>query len=217
MGFFDHFTIVFVALFVITNPFGNIGVFVSLTEGDSEAFKKQQALKAAIYSFILLFVFFVAGKYILNFFGITIYGIQIAGGLIIAKIGFSLLAGKKNHVASKKEEQEAIEKKDVSFCPLAMPIVAGPGGLAVVLTAANKMVLSLAEYVSITMAIFAVCVIVWICFRESTWVVKILGETGMTAITKIMGFIIIAIAIQMIITGTGAVLADWGIANLTSG
>ncbi len=217
MGFFDHFAIVFVALFVITNPFGNIGVFVSLTEGDSEAFKKQQALKAAIYSFILLFVFFVAGKYILNFFGITICGIQIAGGLIIAKIGFSLLAGKKNHVASKKEEQEAIEKKDVSFCPLAMPIVAGPGGLAVVLTAANKMVLSLAEYVSITMAIFAVCVIVWICFRESTWVVKILGETGMTAITKIMGFIIIAIAIQMIITGTGAVLADWGIAKLTSG
>ena len=127
------------------------------------------------------------------------------------------MAGKKNHVASKKEEQEAIEKKDVSFCPLAMPIVAGPGGLAVVLTAANKMVLSLAEYVSITMAIFAVCVIVWICFRESTWVVKILGETGMTAITKIMGFIIIAIAIQMIITGTGTVLADWGIAKLTSG
>lgn len=214
MSAIHHFAIVFAALFVITNPFGNIGVFVSLTEGDSDSFKKQQAMKAAFYSFGLLFVFFVGGQYILNFFGITLDGIQIGGGLIIARIGFGLLAGQKSHPADSKEAKEAIEKEDVSFCPLAMPIVAGPGGIAVVLTAANKMDLVLMDYVTITAAIAASCIVVWICFRESTWVAKLLGETGMTAITKIMGFIIICIAIQMVITGTHGVLSEWGLVTV---
>jgi multiple antibiotic resistance protein len=216
MSSFHEFAIVFAALFVITNPLGNLGVFVSITRGDTEAFKKQQALKAAFYSFCLLFVFFIAGKYILEFFGITINGIQIGGGIIIAKIGFSLMAGTKHHAASKEEDLEAVQMEDVSFCPLAMPMVAGPGGLAVVLSVANKANMQLLDYISVTCAIAAACIVIWICFRESTIVAKLLGETGMTAITKIMGFILICIAIQMIITGTGGVLAEWGMAKLAT-
>jgi len=212
---FHQFAIVFIALFVITNPLGNLGVFVSITNGDTEAFKKQQAMKASIYSFLLLFVFFVAGKYILEFFGITIDVIQIGGGIIISKIGFSLMAGKKSTATSEKEHVEVVKMNDVSFCPLTMPMVAGPGGLAVVLSVGTKADMHLADYVAVTLAIAAACVVIWICFRESTLVAKMLGEAGMTAITKIMGFILICISIQMIITGTGGVLADWGIANLT--
>ena len=211
-----EFAIVFAALFVITNPLGNLGVFVSITKGDTEQFKKQQAFKAALYSFALLFVFFIAGKYILEFFGITIDGIQIGGGIIIAKIGFGLMAGKASHAASDKEHQEAVQMADVSFCPLAMPMVAGPGGLAVVLSVAKKSNMQFIDYVSITAAIAAACIVIWICFRESSVVAKILGETGMTAITKIMGFILICIAVQMIITGTGGVLAEWGIVKFSS-
>ena len=211
---FHEFAIVFAALFVITNPLGNLGIFVSITQGDTESFKKQQAMKAAFYSFCLLFVFFIAGKYILEFFGITIDGIQIGGGIIIAKIGFGLMAGSKGHVASKEEHKEAVQMEDVSFCPLAMPMVAGPGGLAVVLSVANKSNMQFVDYASVTCAIAAACIVIWICFRESSWVAKMLGETGMTAITKIMGFILICIAIQMIITGTGGVLAQWGMATL---
>lgn len=214
MSPFHEFAIVFAALFVITNPLGNIGIFVSITKGDTEAFKKQQALKAAFYSFCLLFVFFVGGKYILEFFGITLDGIQIGGGIIIAKIGFNLMAGSKGHSSSKEEHKEAVEMEDVSFCPLAMPIIAGPGGLAVVLSVAHKSNMQFADYLSITCAIAAACIVIWICFRESTLVAKLLGETGMTAITKVMGFILICIAIQMIITGTGGVLAEWGMATL---
>jgi len=209
-----EFAVVFASLFVITNPLGNLGVFVSITKGDSEPFKKKQAMKASFYSFLLLFIFFIGGKYILDFFGITIDGIQIGGGLIIAKIGFSLMAGKKAHATTGKEHEEAVEMEDVSFCPLAMPMVAGPGGLAVVLSVANKAEMQLIDYASITCAIMAACIVIWICFRESTLVARLLGETGMTAITKIMGFILICIAIQMIITGTGGVLADWGVASL---
>jgi multiple antibiotic resistance protein len=216
MSPFHEFSIVFAALFVITNPLGNLGVFVSITHGDSEAFKKQQAMKAAFYSFCLLFVFFIAGKYILEFFGITIDGIQIGGGIIIAKIGFSLMSGTKHHATSKEEQKEAIEMEDVSFCPLAMPMIAGPGGLAVVLSVANKSNMQVSDYISVTCAIAAACIVIWICFRESTLVAKMLGETGMAAITKIMGFILICIAIQMIITGTAGVLEGWGIAKVSS-
>ena len=210
---FQEFSFVFAALFVITNPIGNLGVFVSITEGDSDAYRRSQALKAAIYSFALLFVFFVGGRYILEFFGITISGIQIAGGLIIAKFGFSLLSGIKHHAVSGTEAKEMKDKIDVSFCPLAMPMVAGPGGLAVVLSVSNKTDLHLIDYAVVSAAIAASCFIVWICFREAKWASKLLGETGMTAITKIMGFILICIAIQMLITGTGTILHGWGIAS----
>ncbi len=207
---FHEFAMVFAALFVITNPIGNLGVFISITEGDSETFRRQQAKKAA---FGLLFVFFIGGRYILEFFGITISGIQIAGGLIIARFGFSLLSGKKHHASSGSEAEEAKDKEDVSFCPLAMPMVAGPGGLAVVLSVSSKTDLDLMDYVAVSIAIAACCFIVWICFREAKWAAKLLGETGMTAITKIMGFILICIAIQMLITGTGTILRGWGIAS----
>ena len=175
---FHQFSIVFAALFVITNPLGNLGVFISITEGDSEAFRKRQALKAAVYSFCLLFTFFVGGKFILEFFGITINGIQICGGLIIAKFGFSLLAGTKHHNTTGSEAQEARDKEDVSFCPLAMPMVAGPGGLAVVISAANKTTLALMDYVSITAAIAASCLIVWLCFREAKMGSQTSGRNG---------------------------------------
>ena len=211
-----EFAVVFTALIVITNPLGNLGAFVSITEGDTEEFKKKQALKAAVYSFFLLFVFFIGGKYILNFFGITIDGIQIGGGIIIAKIGFSLMAGKAAHASSQKEHKEAVEMEDVSFCPLAMPMVAGPGGLAVVLSVSKKVHMELVDYVAITCAIAATCIVILLAFRESTWATKILGQAGMTAITKIMGFIIICIAVQMIVTGTGGILAEWGIATLAT-
>ncbi len=214
MSPFHEFAVVFAALFVITNPLGNLGVFLSITEGDTEAFKKRQAMKASIYSFGMLFIFFIGGKYILDFFGITIDGIQIGGGLIIAKIGFSLMAGRQAHSSSKAEHEEIVQMNDVSFCPLAMPMVAGPGGIAVVLSVAHKEAMQFVDYAAITAAIGAACIVIWICFRESGVVEKALGETGMTAITKIMGFILICIAIQMIITGTGGVLADWGIAKL---
>jgi len=210
----NEFAVVFAALFVITNPLGNLGVFVSITEGDTEAFKKWQAMKASIYSFGLLFIFFIGGKYILNFFGITIDGIQIGGGIIIARIGFSLMAGHNAHPSSKEEHNEIVQMNDVSFCPLAMPMVAGPGGIAVVLSVAHKEAMHFVDYAAITTAIAAACFLIWICFRESGRVAKVLGETGMNAITKIMGFILICIAIQMIITGTGGVLAEWGIAKL---
>ena len=162
---FHEFAMVFAALFVITNPIGNLGVFISITDGDSETFRRQQAKKAAIFSFGFLFVFFIGGRYILEFFGITISGIQIAGGLIIARFGFSLLTGKKHHASSGTEAEEAKDKEDVSFCPLAMPMVAGFGGLAIVLSVSTTTDLHLIDYVALSATIAACCFIVWLCFR----------------------------------------------------
>jgi len=148
--------------------------------------KSNRHIKQPCIRSLLLFVFFIAGNFILEFFGITINGIQIGGGIIIAKIGFSLMAGTPSH-ATPKEHAEAVEMQDVSFCPLAMPMVAGPGGLAVVLSVAKTENMQFVDYVSITAAIAVAYIVIWVCFRESTLVAKFLGETGMAAITKIMG------------------------------
>lgn len=210
MDFWQHFIAIFVSLFVITDPFGNIGIFLSITDGDDEAFRRKMAFKGSLYSFLLMFVFFAGGTYIMNFFGITIDGIRIGGGLIVSRIGFGLLNPKEDRAAA-HDRSDTPEKMDISFCPLALPLIAGPGALAVVLAASAKIeTFAWSPYLSITMAILATSLFTWLCLRFSVKLLHVMGVTGMNAITRIMGFLLICIAIQMIITGTENLLYEWG-------
>jgi multiple antibiotic resistance protein len=211
MDFWQHFITVFISLFVITDPFGNIGIFLSITDGDGEAFRRKQAFKGSLYSFLLMFVFFVGGTFIMQFFGITLDGIRIGGGLIVARIGFSLLSPKEDNSHSSDEKHESQAKQDISFCPLALPLVAGPGALAVVIAASAKIgTFSWLPYLAITLAIFLTSLFTWICLRFSGRLLGFMGVTGMNAITRIMGFLLICIAIQMIITGSENLFFEWG-------
>lgn len=206
------FVTIFIALFVITDPFGNVGIFLSITEGDDLATQRKQARKAAIYVFLLLFVFFVAGTYIMQFFGITLDAIRIGGGLIVAGVGFGLMRPKKESTHAGEEREESQAKEDVSFTPLAMPLLAGPGALAVVIAASAKAGgFHWGSYTAISLAIFATALVNWFCLHEARVVLKVLGKNGMGAITRIMGFLLICIAVEMVIVGSHGVLLDWGI------
>jgi multiple antibiotic resistance protein len=157
-----------------------------------------------------MFVFFAGGTYIMSFFGITIDGIRIAGGLIVSRIGFGLLTPKENRSVD-ADGPGASPKEDISFCPLALPLIAGPGALAVVLAASAKIeTFAWSPYISITMAILATSLLSWLCLRFSVRLLHFMGVTGMNAITRIMGFLLICIAIQMIITGTENLMYQWG-------
>ena len=215
MDFWQHFIAIFISLFVITDPFGNIGIFLSITEGDDESFRNKQAFKGSLYSFGLMFVFFVGGTYIMEFFGITLDGVRIGGGLIVSRIGFSLLSPKEEDSHSADEKQESTKKADISFCPLALPLIAGPGALAVVIAASAKIreasnSPNWSAYVAISLAIASVSLLTWLCLRHSGLLLRILGVNGMNAITRIMGFLLICIAIQMMITGAEHLLHSWG-------
>lgn len=212
MELWHDFLTIFIALFVITDPLGNVGIFLSITEGDSLAMRRQQARKGAIYVFFLLFVFFVGGTFIMRFFGITLDGIRIAGGLIVAGVGFGLMHPKAETRHSGEEREESVAKQDVSFTPLALPLVAGPGALAVVIAASAKVDgFEWGPYGAISLAILVTAALNWICLREAPLLQKWMGKNGMNAVTRIMGFLLICIAVQMVIVGSHGVLADWGL------
>lgn len=177
-------------------------VFVALTEGYSPAQRNDQALKACIYMTGILVVFFFAGNFVLNFFNLRIEDIRIAGGLLIMKSGLSLLNidAHKGKPISKKVKLEGIEKQDISFTPLAMPLLSGPGAIAVCIGFYGKTV-ELFDYVSVIIAIVSVSLISFLILKSSYRFTQILGKGGMAALTRMMGFITLSIGVSFVLNG----------------
>jgi multiple antibiotic resistance protein len=191
----------FSSLFSVVNPITAMPVFMSLTEGDSDKEKSRTARKASIYMFFVLILFLLAGTYILSFFGISLPGIRIAGGLVIMRAGFSMLnpdtGGRK---LSDEDKEAAKEKEDVSFSPLAMPLLSGPGSIAVVIGFGSQ-ASGIVDYIINGVAVFLVALLAWGILRVAPWLNKIIGKSGMTVITRMMGFIALAIGVQFVING----------------
>src|SRR5690606_35569421 len=124
------------ALLPIVNPLSTVGLVVSITHGLTDAERNVQLKRACVYMFCILTAFLVAGGVIMNFFGISIPGLRIAGGLIVSYIGFRMLFPETSGI-SRQEQAEAVEKPDISFTPLAMPSLSGPGSIAVVIGIAS--------------------------------------------------------------------------------
>jgi multiple antibiotic resistance protein len=141
----------------------------------------------SLYFFLILSLFFLAGTWILGFFGISIGAMRIAGGLVIMSSGYTLLTGNmsKSGATSKKVTEEALHKEDISFAPLAMPLLSGPG--------------------SIVGVIFTMAVIVYLILRFAPLLYQVLGEAGLRALSRIMGFIVMSIGVQFIIGGISKV------------
>ena len=195
----------FVAILPVVNPFSKPPIFLSITEGLTPEEQRHQARKASIYAFLILIVSLSAGTFVLAFFSITLPALQIAGGLLIARTGFQMLNPQKEHHQTAHEEQEAREKEDISFVPLAMPLLSGPGAMAVMINLATGTQVLL-DWVLITIASAAVCFITYCVLAESLSLVKFLGVNGMNALSKLMGFLLLSLAIQFIINGVTATL-----------
>lgn len=200
MEYFNDILLAFMAILPVVNPFSKPPIFLSITEGLSHAERKMQAFKASLYAFLILLVSLLAGTFILKFFSITLPAVQIAGGLLIARTGFQMLAPQKEHHQTHVEEQEAKEKEDISFVPLAMPLLSGPGAMAVMINLATR-VTFLFEWMLITIAAAAVCIITYFILAQSTLLMRTLGVNGMNALSKMMGFLLLSMAVQFIING----------------
>lgn len=191
----------FTSLFSVANPLAAIPVFLSLTNQDSDEERIRTAKKASIYMFALLIVFLLIGTYVLSFFGISLPGVRIAGGLIIMRSGYAMLnpddPGKK---LSEEGTAAAMEKEDVSFSPLALPILSGPGSLAVVIGFASQAT-SPVEYLIHGFSILLVVLISYSLLRLAPISKKYIGYTGLNVMTRLMGFIVLAISVQFILSG----------------
>lgn len=197
----------FIAIFAIVNPVTAMPVFLVLTETDTEAERNHQALKASFFMVGILLSFLLAGGYIISFFGISLEGIRIAGGIMIMSWAFSLLNPKEGgRKLDDESENEAKEKPDISFSPLAMPLLSGPGSIAVVMSFASQD-LSITNYILVTAAIVLTAVFSYVVLRLAPIIVRVLGKTGMNGFTRMMGFIALCIGVQFIINGVRPILA----------
>ncbi len=198
----------FSALFTVVNPFGAMPVFLTLTQDDTPHNRNQQALRACIYMALMLSVFFLAGQYVLNFFGIRLSDIRIAGGLMIMRAGFGLLTSKahRGRKVSKGVLQEGLEKDDISFTPLAMPMLSGPGAIAVSIGLYTPAL----SYSALGLTIFSIALVAAVTFiilRFSHQLISYLGKAGLLALSRIMGFIVLAIGVNFISTGVLTLLS----------
>jgi len=197
----------FVALLPIVNPFSAAVVFMAVTADFSEAKRRKQALLACIYTVVILLVFLFAGAAIMNVFGISLPGIRIAGGLIVAGIGFAMLRPDPQKRVSDEAQDEAVQKDDVAFSPLAMPMMSGPGSIAVTLGLASNYERGL-QYGAIAVGVLLIGLLSWLVLRSSERVVGYLGVTGMNALTRIMGFLLVCIGVQFMVVGVAGFLTD---------
>lgn len=176
-------------------------IFLALTQNNTKEERKKQALKGSIFVVFVLGAFLFGGTYIINFYGISLEGIRIAGGLMILTWAFAMLNPKENgRKISKEDEREAAEKMDISFSPLAMPLLSGPGSIAVVLGLSSQ-ANGFGSHLTILTAIVLVALMCFIVLRLSPKMVRFLGRTGMTALTRMMGFIALCIGVQLVING----------------
>lgn len=209
--FSAEFIAILVALFVITDPLGNVGIFLSLTEGDTDAHRRSQALRGNLYAMVLLLVFLVGGPYILSFIGITLHAVDLGGGLIVGAVGWGLVRAKEERKHQGDEAHaEAKSRPDVAFCPLALPLIAGPGALAVVIDAGkHALVNGMAYWIAAVCGTVVAMVISWICMRQAPLLLRVLCQNGMNALTRIVGFLLVCIAAQMIVTGAQGAFGWW--------
>lgn len=188
----------FLALFPIVDPFGGIPIFFTMTSKWSSQDRRRTAYKTGLWVFVILVTFLFFGGFVLQFFGISLPVIKIAGGLIVANTAWGMVTSHSR--ITPEESDEAVEKEDISLTPLAMPLMSGPGAIGVVMALAAH-VDNASAYIGMVIGVAAVALSVSLFFCLGGPLVKRLGPGAVGAINKIFGFLILAIAVQLVWDG----------------
>jgi multiple antibiotic resistance protein len=198
----------YVSLFSVVDPLMAAPVFVTLTDGQSDKDRNAVARRASMFSFAILSIFFITGSLILNFFQISIDALRIAGGLMILSSAYGML--NKQATLNADEEAEARIKAtshdDIAFSPLAMPILSGPGAIAVIIGMTTNAGGSMLNYLVIVLAILAVSFSSYLVMLISNTMMQKMGPTIVKAFTRIMGFILLCVGVQFLVNGISPVL-----------
>jgi multiple antibiotic resistance protein len=197
-----------IGLLPIINPLASAPTFLAITEGDSDERRREQARKGCLYMIGILVSFLIGGTFIMNFFGISIPGLRIAGGILMTGIGMGMLTPRSRAGGPEDEEREAARRKvDISFSPLAMPMLSGPGSIAVTL-GFTSLATSWTDYFAIIAGIISVAAVTYVVLRLSGRIVGLIGPVGVNAMTKIMGFLIMCIGVQFVVNGVLGIATD---------
>ena len=195
----ELFIYIFAALFSVLNPLGAVPIFVGLTQDYTKVERSRVSLLTALNVFIILIISFFIGEYVLKFFGISIDALRIAGGLIIVSSGFLFFSGNFNKTrgVNKKVESDAQTRNQIALTPLAIPMLAGPGSISL-LIAFYQDYTEISEKIIAVLAILGVALVIFFVLKSAHYLSRILGASGIVAISRIIGFIVIAIGVQYI-------------------
>lgn len=196
----------FTSLFTITSPLSTMPVFLTMTQSLDEKERRAVAIRATLVACCALLLFVLAGQFLFKFFGISTNGFRIVGGIIIFRIGFDMLQAKYTPMNLRKEEIKEYAN-DVSVAPLGIPLLCGPGAIA------NAIVLmqeahSFEMKTAVIVAIILVYLITFVLLRWAGVLVKFIGETGNNVMMRLMGLILMVIAVECFVSGARPILTE---------
>lgn len=193
-----------VALVVVVEPIGAAPVFLTLTQHQAPKERQRTARRATVAVFLILFISALVGKLILELFGISLASFKVAGGILFLFMGLEMINAQPSRSRQTPEEaEEAEHRDDIAIVPLALPLLAGPGAIGSVILLAQKGPF-FPHILWVTGVIAAVCFTAWLCLRMAGPMGKALGKTGMNILNRIMGLIVVAVAVEFIIGGVKA-------------
>lgn len=213
-GFFSSILVTLITLLPIINPVSTAILLLGISAHLSKEDRNRQIILACIYMSGILIVFLLGGHFIMIFFGISVPGIRIAGGMVIGFLGFRMLFPSEERITQNGKE-EALQKPDISFSPLAMPSLAGPGAIATVITISSAIDSrhgydKIFAFAGVIIAILITAIISWLVLRSAGFIRRILGVNGVDSLSRIMGFILVCIGIQFVINGIRDLAQDTG-------
>ena len=202
----DYALIAFTSLFTVMNPMGLVPVFIGMTANLTREQRRTTARRAVITSFSVLLLFGLTGRFIFEFFGISISGMRVVGGIILFGIGYEMLGAKLSRT---KEPSETVTEyiRDISITPLGIPMMTGPGAIATVIVLANDGESAL-HYVVLFAVVALVVSIIYAVFMSGERLLAFIGEDGNSVLLRIMGLILMVLAVEFIIGGMTPILRE---------
>ena len=195
------------AIFFVVDPFAVIPLFLAITQGDGASKKRAAARKAALVSTITLLVFAAAGTLIFKLLGITLGAFRIAGGVLLFLLALDMIRAQRSRVrSSPDEEHEGIEREDVAVIPLGIPMLAGPGSIAIVMVLMSHAQPSVAHVAIVVGCIVATGILTYVILRAAVVVERTLRQTGLNILNRVMGLMLAAVAVQFVVSGIRDVL-----------
>ena len=189
---FQDFFLALGTLLPIVNPLSAALIYLKLAHGKSATERHDMIMTATVLSVLVLWLFLALGNVLLGFFGITIYAFRVAGGLYLGKVAFEMLAKDPRHPV----EEYTSPGKAVAVIPLAIPLLSGPGAMTTVLVMTE-----LYAYLAIALAVLAVGLVSWVTFVNARHIERVLGETGMNVVERVLGLLVLVIAVQFLFNG----------------
>jgi len=196
-----------VALLPVINPIASTPVLLTITEGDTEERRTHQVKMGCLYMVVILVCCLFGGGLIIRFFGISIPGIRIAGGLLVSGLALSMLAAPREDASERRRHEEARAKHDISLTPLAMPMLSGPGSIALTI-GFTSLADHWLDYAAIVLGIVVVAILSYVTLRLSGRMVRLVSANGMNALTKFMGFLLLCIGVQFVVNGVVSIATD---------